>query len=181
MRCDNCEQTKQLKRRKSPYHYTESGLPNIYLKNVEWYQCPKCKARRVLLPRMSQLHRCIAWRLVTKASTLSGAEIVFLRKMLRFNQAKFAKVLLGIQPVVLCRWETGERNHSRAHDKLIRFIYLTSQDDEYTREVHKELGKGLNELFAEIEREVDTPKVEIDPTECSPVREVQNALCQAAA
>lgn len=180
MRCDNCKKGRNLKRRKSLYHYTESGLPNIYLKNVEWYQCSSCNARRVLLPRMSQLHRCIAWRLVTKASTLSGAEIVFLRKMLHFNQAKFAKALLGIQPVVLCRWETGERNHSRANDKLIRFIYLACQDDEYTREVHKELGKGLNKLFVEIAREVETPKVEIDPTECSPTREVKNALSQAA-
>ncbi len=180
MHCDNCEKRKQLKRRKSPYHYTESGLPNIYLKNVEWYQCPNCQSRRVLLPRMSQLHRCIAWRLVTKTSTLSGAEIVFLRKVLHFNQVKFAKALLGVQPVVLCRWETGERNPSRANDKLIRFIYLTSQDDEYTREVHKELGKGLTELFADIAREVDTPKVEIDPGECSPAREVQDALRRAA-
>lgn len=180
MYCDNCEKGKNLKRRKSLYHYTESGLPNIYLKNVEWYQCANCKARRVLLPRMSQLHRCIAWRLVTKPSLLSGAEIVFLRKMLHFNQSNFAKALLGIQPVVLCRWETGERKPSRAHDKLIRFIYLDCQDDEYTREVHKELGKSLTMLFAEIAREVATPKMEIDPKKCAPAREVQDVLCQAA-
>ena len=174
MRCDNCEKGKNLKRRKSPYHYTESGLPNIYLKNVEWYKCPNCKARRVLIPKISQLHRCIGWRLVTKPSLLSGAEIVFLRKMLHINQKEFAEQL-DIKPVQLCRWETGARNHIRAYDKLIRFVYLTSQDNKYTHEV----WKVLNKLFAEITNEVATPKVEIDPKECSPAREV-NALCRAA-
>jgi DNA-binding transcriptional regulator YiaG len=124
---------------------------------------------------MSQLHRCIAWRLVTKTSLLSGTEIVFLRKMLHLNQRKFAEQL-DVQPVQLCRWETGARNHGPAYDKVIRFVYLTSQDDEYTHEV----WKVLNKLFAEIAHEVATPKVEIDPSECSPAREVENVLSQAA-
>lgn len=175
MRCDNCEKGKNLKPRKSLYHYTESGLPNIYLKNVEWYQCPKCKARRLKIPRMSQLHRCIAWRIVTKSSLLSGAEIVFLRKMLRHNQAEFAE-RLDVNPVQLCRWETGERNHIPANDKLIRYVYLTSQDDEYTHEIHRELWNGINKLFAQLAHTVSIPKVQIDPRECNRAREVQNTL-----
>ncbi|MEE8162311.1 MAG: hypothetical protein V3T61_11805 [Acidobacteriota bacterium] len=99
--------------------------------------------------------------------------------MLHLNQRKFSEQL-DVKPVQLCRWETGARNHSPAYDKLIRFVYLTSQNDEYTHEVHKGLGKGLTELFAKIAREVSTPRVEIDPKECSPAREVQNTLCQAA-
>ncbi|MDA2934457.1 hypothetical protein MYX82_08945 [Acidobacteria bacterium AH-259-D05] len=124
---------------------------------------------------MGQMHRCIAWRIVTKPSLLSGAEIAFLRKMLHANQRQFA-ARLGINPVQLCRWETGERNHGPAYDKVIRFVYLTSQDDEYTHDVHKELWNSLNKLFAEIARNVSTPKVEIDPILCTPAREVQSTL-----
>ncbi|MDA2927003.1 hypothetical protein MYX78_07180 [Acidobacteria bacterium AH-259-G07] len=179
MHCDNCKKGRKLRPRKGLYHYTESGLPNIYLKNVEWYQCPHCEARRVLIPRMNQLHRCIAWRLVTKPSLLSGTEIVFLRKMLHLNQRQFAKHL-GIGPVVLCRWEKEERIHRRTTDQLIRFVYLTSQDDEYTHEVHKEIWENLHKLFAKIERQVSTPRVEIDLKKCSAAYEVKRTFATAA-
>jgi len=167
MECDHCRKA-NLRHQKKLYHYTESGLPGIYLKNVMWSECPACHAREVTLPGAGQLHRCIAWGIVTKSSMLSGEEIVFLRKMLRKNQKQMAE-LLGLSQVVLNRWETGARQgHATANDSKIRMIYLTMQQDEYTGRINQETWELLHRLFGKISRESAPVTMRIDPAVCSP-------------
>jgi putative zinc finger/helix-turn-helix YgiT family protein len=167
MLCDHCGKA-NLRNRKKVYHYTESGLPGIYLKNVTWSECPACHAREVTLPGVGRLHRCIAWRIVTKSSMLTGEEIVFLRKMLRKNQKQMAE-LLGLSQVVLNRWETGARQgHATANDSKIRLIYLTMQQDEYTRRINQEIWELLHRRFGKVRKESAPVKLRIDPAVCSP-------------
>ena len=167
MLCDNCKKA-NLRTQKRLYHYTESGLPVIYLKNVKWSECPACHAREATLPRVGQLHRCVAWRIVTKPSMLTGEEIVFLRKMLRKNQKQMAE-LLGLSQVVLNRWETGARQgHAAANDSKIRLIYLTMQRDEYTGRINEKIWELLHRLFGKICRKSAPVEVRIDPAVCSP-------------
>lgn len=167
MLCNHCRKA-DLRNRKKLYHYKESGLPSIYLKNVPWSECPACHAREVALPGVGRLHRCIAWRIVTKPSMLTGEEIVFLRKMLRKNQKQMAG-LLGLSQVVLNRWETGARQgHATANDSRIRLIYLTMQQDEYTRRINQEIWELLHLLFGKVSRESAPVTLRIDPAVCSP-------------
>ena len=88
-------------------------LAKPVLKNVEWYKCLKCKETEVIIPRVSQLHRCIAWRLVTSPPMLSGSNIKYLRKMLRSSQGEFAEAL-GVTQVTLSRWEHGRKHAKQA-------------------------------------------------------------------
>lgn len=167
MLCDHCGKS-SLKIQRTLYHYTESGLPGIYLKNVKWSECPTCRARTVALPRVGQLHRCIAWHVATKSSMLTGEEIVFLRKMLGKNQKQMAE-LLGLSQVVLNRWETGARQgHAAANDSKIRLIYLTMQQDEYTQRINQGIWELLHRLFGKISRESRPVELKIDPAVCSP-------------
>lgn len=161
-------QESQSQDRKGLYHYTESGLPGVFLKNVKWFECPACHARELTLPRIGQLHRCIAWRVVTKPTILTGEEIVFLRKMLRKNQKQMAE-LLGLSQVVLNRWETGARQgHASANNGKIRLTYLTMQRDEYTQRINQEIWEKLHRLFGKVSKQAAPVKIKIDPAVCSP-------------
>ena len=113
MRCPQCK-TGKPKLQKGPYHYTDSGLPNVYLKNVKWTVCPVCKEITVEIPRMGQLHRCLGWMVILKDSFLTGQEMIYLRKMLRKNQRQMAEIL-GVGQVALNRWEREtRRGHTKA-------------------------------------------------------------------
>jgi len=173
MVCDNCK-SGRLKKGTGLYHYTESGLPNIYLKNVEWQTCSKCEGRRVAIPKMGQLRRCIAWRLVTQSTLLSGGEIIYLRKMLRVSQGEFAKAL-NVTQVTLCRWEHG-RKHSGESDRLIRLVYIGCKDDKYTRAALKQLWELLSQKLPERQSPNQSPAMTIDPGKCDPAREVKDLL-----
>jgi len=167
MRCDHCEKGKLIAKT-GLYHYTESGLPNLYLENVKWLQCKHCHAREVEIPRIGMLHRCIAWLIITKPSLLTGQEIVFLRKMLGKSQKEFAE-LLGLSQVVLNRWETGARKgHGSANDTKIRFLCLTLQDDEYTHRINQKIWELLFKFFGRIQKSPSPLHASINPQTCTP-------------
>lgn len=170
MVCSNCK-VGRLKRQRGLYHYTESGLPDVFLKNVRWTLCEKCGAREVELPKLGQLHRCIAWSIVTKNMFLTGPEMIFLRRMLRKSQGEMAS-LLGVTQVALNRWEREKRKtHGKANDSLIRLLYLSLQNDEYTHEVNQQVRKTLAEYFSRIKAAPSKQQIQIDATHFS-AREV---------
>jgi len=129
---------------------------------------------------MGQLHRCIAWKIVTQPAFLTPAEIVFLRKSLRMRQREFAEIL-GVDQVVLSRWETGTRQHSKANDQVIRFTYLTLQDDEYTHPIHSEIWNILNRRIAAVQKTAKVSTVTLDPSECNIEEEIRELVAQGAA
>jgi hypothetical protein len=43
-----------------PYPYTESGLANVTLLNIEVHACRACGARELVIPRLAELHQLIA-------------------------------------------------------------------------------------------------------------------------
>jgi putative zinc finger/helix-turn-helix YgiT family protein len=145
MRCSHCKKG-TAKIQNTPYHFTECGLPDVYLINVKWTICMECKEATVEIPRMGQLHRCLAWLVVLKNSFLTGQEIVYLRKMLGRTQRDMAS-LLGIGEGVLNRMERGKRTgRSKAMDSYIRLAYVQLQDDEYTHDLREALLKYLGHI-----------------------------------
>lgn len=123
------------------YHFTESGLGNVYLVNVETSYCPDCKADSVFLPDATQLLSCLGEAIVISPGLMTGPEIRFLRKNLHMKINDFAK-LLGVARATLSRWENGRIKLTKLDDRLVRSIYLIKKAD-VSNEVKDEFRKRL--------------------------------------
>jgi putative transcriptional regulator len=119
MKCPSCQQIRQS--HKGEYHYTESGLPNVWLRGVEIFECI-CGEKFAIIPCIEELHKLIGKRLIRKEYQLTGKEIRFLRKHMALKSKDFAKEL-GVQNVTVSRWENGDSQPSESVDRLIRLIY----------------------------------------------------------
>ena len=106
------------------YHYTECGLKNVWLTNG--YQvCEFDGEKAVSITDAEQLHEVIGRTLAAK-STLSAAEIRFLRKELGLSQKRLAD-LLGSTEQTVSLWERRGRIPT-GYDRLIRLLYLENID-----------------------------------------------------
>jgi putative zinc finger/helix-turn-helix YgiT family protein len=133
--CPNCR--RERKTHIGEYHYTESGLPNVWLLGVEVFEC-ECGESFAFIPCIQELHKLIACELITQESSLSGPEIRFLRKSMGLKAKDFAD-LLGVRNVSISRWEHGEFTPPQPTDRLIRLFYATTMD---LPEVAQELAKN---------------------------------------
>ena len=119
MKCPSCQQLRHTKNGK--YHYTESGLPNVWLLGIEIFECD-CGEKFGIIPCIEELHKLIGKTLIRKEQQLSGSEIRFLRKHMMFKSKDFAKEL-GVKNVTVSRWENGDSHPSESNDRLIRLVY----------------------------------------------------------
>lgn len=110
-----------------PYHFVDSGLPNVYLSGIRYFRC-ECGQEMADIPAIKQLLNLIARDLVEKTSALSGAEIRFLRKRLGQRASDFSKQL-GFEPETLSRIENDHLPASERTDKLIRLYYAVASKD----------------------------------------------------
>ena len=106
---------------KRSYHYTESGLSNVYLLGIDVYECADCSAERPLIPRMKELHEVIASTLIDKPAPLLGEEIRYLRKWMGLQSAKLAR-WVGVTPEFISNVEHGRKNLGTPADRLIRLL-----------------------------------------------------------
>jgi putative transcriptional regulator len=103
------------------YHYTESGLSNVWLVNgYAEEQTPYGKGVRI--DDAAGLHRSIATCLVNDKPHLTGAEIRFLREELDLSQAALAQIV-GKDTQSVARWEKGRV--PKMADRMIRFVYAS--------------------------------------------------------
>lgn len=120
MKCPECGQSMEKETR--DYRYTESGLSNVTLKNVQVYRCP-CGNEMVEIPTIERVHQTIAEALFKKPALLTGEEIRFLRKEMGLRSVKLAH-LLGVSKVTVSRWENQAKPIGPTSDRLIRSLYL---------------------------------------------------------
>lgn len=106
MKCPECQAADLVETREN-HRYTESGLPNVVLQDVLVRRCPSCGAHLVSLPRLAELHRCLALVLINKEGRLSPDEIRFLRKSLGWSGADFARKF-HVRPEQVSRWESDK-------------------------------------------------------------------------
>lgn len=139
------------------YHFTESGLSNLYLQGFPAHKCPNCGERSVEIQGMSKLLEFIAENLVQKDSILTGEEIRFLRKSLGFKGVEFAS-RLAISPEHLSRVENGSEPVSKQIDHMTRFIYALSKDPLRVK------GQELVSLVARVSDEAENPNRLISST-----------------
>ncbi len=103
------------------YHYTESGIDNVYLVNGFDF-IDTAAGRSVVIQDMDGLHEAIGRFLVRERKVLSGGEIRFLRHELGMSQNTLARIL-DVTEQTVRRWEQDKLSIPRAADAVLRSIY----------------------------------------------------------
>lgn len=108
--CHKCERPFEASEAslEQPYHYTESGLPNIYLIDITVYSCPNCGVASAEIPDMDGLHNLIAKDILLKPLPMSGQQLRFLRKEARLKPKEFSE-RMGVDPKTVGNWEASEK------------------------------------------------------------------------
>jgi putative zinc finger/helix-turn-helix YgiT family protein len=119
MKCVNCGHAMTSTR--GTHRYTESGLSNVTLANIEIRTCQQCGERRVVVPKMDLLHRMIATALIRANRPFAPDEIRFLRKWLGLSSLDFA-LIMGVRPETVSRWENGKYPFTPTADRLLRLL-----------------------------------------------------------
>ncbi|HEY3597942.1 MAG TPA: helix-turn-helix domain-containing protein [Paraburkholderia sp.] len=136
------------------YHYTETGLQNVWLANG--YHVRKTSyGKAVSIEHAEGLHRAIG-RWLAQKSYLTGAEFRFLRKELDLSQHRVAD-LLGTSEQTVALWEKRGKIPTTA-DRMFCLIYLESLDGNVKI-------KELIEHIAELDRKVGARMVFQDTEE----------------
>lgn len=123
MNCLKCgkEMSQTLIRR---YHYKESGLNHVFLRDsVTSLKC-ECGQRFVEIRGIERLHDAIAYELLQKKTLLHGQEFRFLRKWVGFTSVNLAQVLGRISRITVSRWENGKSPITGATDHLMRLLVI---------------------------------------------------------
>lgn len=110
------------------YHYTESGLQNVWLKNgflIEEIDGQKS----VAIEDIDGLHRAIGSE-ICRSRFITGDEFRFLRKELDYSQARLGEVF-GVSENTIANWE---RNSSipKAVTALLKAMYFDKVNVQYT-------------------------------------------------
>lgn len=102
------------------YHYTESGLNNVWLANG--FRVRKVDGEdAVAIHNLEQLHQAIGRNLARKPR-LTGGELRFLRKEMGLSQRRLGE-LLGCSEETVSLWERRGRM-PKGYDRLVRVLYL---------------------------------------------------------
>jgi DNA-binding transcriptional regulator YiaG len=104
------------------YHYTDSGLDNVFIENG--YTVHKTPyGDGISIQDTEGLHKAIGQWLIQTPKTLNGAELRFLRLEMEMTQRNLAAVL-GSEEQNVRRWEkTRTKEIPGPADRLIRALY----------------------------------------------------------
>ncbi len=136
------------------YHYTESGLTNVWLLNG--FNIRKTDAGEfVSFTDADELHRVIG-RALTRKPRLTGAEFRYLRKELGLSQNKLGE-MIGASEESISLWERKGRI-SKGYDQLMRFLYLGKIDGD------ARISELINQ-FVELDKQ-ESEKLLFEDTNC---------------
>lgn len=135
------------------YHYTESGLDNVYLR--DGYNTIEIDGEiAVSIHDLAGLHRVIGQDIIHKSPALTGDEIRFLRKEMNLTQSSFAAIL-SVSEDTVRGWENERTDIPGPADKLVRGIYLEHVDGASgLRQIIEDIAR-LNREIAEDERQMN--------------------------
>lgn len=111
--------TSKLSKMNQPYHYTECGLNNVWLKDIYLDE-----EGDPVIPNLSQLHEEIAKSLALQKQRLSGGEVRFLRSHIGLSGADFARKVVKVSPETVSRWENNKQLMDISTELLLRMLVL---------------------------------------------------------
>jgi putative zinc finger/helix-turn-helix YgiT family protein len=154
------EHNHELEERKgtweAPYHFVDSGLPNVYLVGIKYKICKTCGRQAAEIPAIKKLMQAIARAIVESEAQLTGPEIRFLRKRLGIKSSSFARVI-GVSPEQVSRWENENSGHEQSADKLIRVFYALVSGDRKLRPVVDE--ESIEHFLSMLHGQGQTPQI----------------------
>lgn len=106
------------------YHYTESGLSNVFLKNgysVEVIDDDEY----VSIDDLNGLHRILGISVAGKATPLTHEQFKFLRIELNLSQRMLGN-RFGVSEQTIARYEKGQSDIRRTTDAALRSLYMES-------------------------------------------------------
>ncbi|MGC2661669.1 MAG: type II TA system antitoxin MqsA family protein [Bryobacteraceae bacterium] len=133
------------------YHYEESGLDNLTLKNVELLHCDNCGNEDPVIEAIETLHEGIAQAIAKRPGRLQGQEIRFLRKHLELTARQIAEIL-QVDHTTVSKWENDKDPIGSQSERLLRAILMT-------------MPKRRNSLLQQLARQTETDarsNIEID-------------------
>jgi DNA-binding transcriptional regulator YiaG len=130
------------------YHYTESGLDNVWLENGFEVDNHPHYGELVSFTNVRGLHAAIGHWLVNQPRTLTGREFRFLRTELDISQRCLGE-LLGVTEQAVAKWEKARDKPvvNKTAERLLRGIYLDYHDGESE---FKNILDRLTKLDAEV-------------------------------
>ena len=131
--------------KKGVYHYTESGLDNVYL--VSGFKFAD-GGKTVAIHDIDGLQRAIGLALVGQRHRLTGEEFRFIRSELLLSQAALAKVL-RVKELTIGRWERGKSEIPVSAEAVVRMMFLESLGEKKTE------MRQILESIADLEDEMD--------------------------
>jgi len=110
------------------YHYSECGLPNVYLKNG--FTLEEIDGEEYLsIDDVDGLHHAVALQLAEKPYGLNGKEFRYFRQLFNHSRRVLGE-LLGVDQQTVGRWEKGKSAIPKTVDAAIRQLYLESVDED---------------------------------------------------
>jgi len=125
-----------------PYHYSASGLDNIYLLNGVSVENTGY-GPMVTINNMNGLHHAIGLHIIEKPEPMTGAEFRFLRKQMELTQEELAGIMRTSDQTI-ANYEKGKTLELGPADPYMRWTYLLHVIPEETRaEVLKSMAERL--------------------------------------
>lgn len=135
------------------YHYTESGLDNVFLKNG-YEETTEDGEELVSFTDVYNLHRLIASHIAHQDNPLSGKECRFLRVEMNMSQKTLA-LSFDVEAQTIARWEKEQSTIPRTSDVSLRAMYLESIDSESnTASLLKQIAENEG-LIVRLELEIE--------------------------
>jgi putative zinc finger/helix-turn-helix YgiT family protein len=130
-----------MESRRENHRYTQSGLSNVTIVDLEVRHCPNCGEREYVFPKIAQLHRLLAFQTAKQPVALVGEQIRFLRKYLGWSREQFASIM-GVEGETISRWENDKAKMGKAADRLLRVLVFTKAPvQEYDPSELADVGK----------------------------------------
>lgn len=133
------------------YHYTESGLDNVYIENMKAV-VDDAGETVYEIPYVNELHKVIACAIVEQAAAMSPKELRFLRTELGLTQAELAQIVHTDEQTIR-RWEQGRTPVNSSSEIVIRM--LASE----MLELHSD---GVRDMAAKCVQSAETTLITID-------------------
>ena len=160
MTCPQCGATLPRPEVVRLYHYRESGLDTVYLKDITTYRCA-CGERLVQIPTVERVHDAIAAELLAKPSLLTGPEFRFLRKWVGLTAPELASALGVKTRITISRWENDKAPLTAAADHAMRLLVMRMKEDALNRRLFEHLT--VAEQFRRIAPTARRFRITIDP------------------
>lgn len=118
------------------HHYTECGLQNVIIEGLEFVIDDEGD-EIIAIPAVNELHRMIAFGIVSHKHGITGDELRFLRTEMGYTQAELA-ALVHHDKQSVGRWERSEYDIDSAAEVIIRRLAV--------EKLHLKFNKGIDEL-----------------------------------